>query len=413
MKCPSRGRGTMTARKMDDMTAMQRVILIASAVLLRAVNAAAVPHALPAYSESLRLETEGQFTEAAQQLEPLVPERQDDSELYLRLGWLWFQAGDYTRAWTFYERASLLDTGDLDARLGLAWTAARQGRPCTARDAFGEVLAEEPDKTAAKEGFDLVDPRCWTFTAGAAATGQLYSGNPLKSAAAGGTIFAGATYDERFQLAASLRYAWFVSGTASGFDPPSNFGQPEIYVAAAYVRDTWGLSLHYGVADDLSSGSALSQAIGVTGRLGNGSAEVSALFSSDGTVLRVEPRWRFPLEQGVSVTPSVALQSTPDGFTGSVALTMSWDGAMGTIWGQGRFGREVRPVYLGVPAIYNTPDETRAGLAVGAWLPVTPNLTIIPSYEWRRLRLVDGSNSVDSDAHFLTLGFQWSSRPTP
>jgi hypothetical protein len=349
--------------------------------------------------------------EAAKALATLLPQAPDDGELHLRLGWLWFQAGDYEQAWIHYTRASKGLPDDPDPGLGLAWTAYRQGRSCTARTLFASVLERHPGLAAASEGLELVGNRCWTLTAGAAATGQKYAGNPWKNAAVGGTVNASVLYDDRLLFSVVGRYGWFWAGTGAGFEVPPNFGQPEAYLSAAWVRDSWGVALHYAFADELNGNPQLTEVVGVSARVGLFGAETSLSWTSTTVIERTEAGVRIPLPAGLSLSPSAAGQWTPEGLRGSVALTASWQRKEFSLWVTGRWGREIQPVYLTVPAIYNIPDDVIGGVSAGLWIPVNPHFAIEPSYEWHRLELTGSSGTLSSDAHFLTIGFQWSSRP--
>ena len=71
-----------------------------------------------AYSESYKLEYEKKYSEAVVALQKNYKE--DNYEINLRLGWLSYNAKNYTNAEMYYDKATQLKPYSIEAKLGLA-----------------------------------------------------------------------------------------------------------------------------------------------------------------------------------------------------------------------------------------------------------------------------------------------------
>lgn len=75
-----------------------------------------------AFSKSYQLEGDGQFAAAAAELEGL---KQNTYAVNLRLGWLYYQNGQYTVSLNYYSKAINLQPTSVEARLGYVLPAAK------------------------------------------------------------------------------------------------------------------------------------------------------------------------------------------------------------------------------------------------------------------------------------------------
>ena len=72
----------------------------------------------PAFSESYKLEYEKKYSDAIVALQKCYKE--DNYEINLRLGWLSYNAKNYTNAEMYYDKASQLKPYSIESKLGLA-----------------------------------------------------------------------------------------------------------------------------------------------------------------------------------------------------------------------------------------------------------------------------------------------------
>lgn len=75
-----------------------------------------------AFAKSYQLETDGRYAEAASELEAL---KQNTYAVNLRLGWLYYQGGQYTVSLNYYARAINQKPTSVEARLGYVLPAAK------------------------------------------------------------------------------------------------------------------------------------------------------------------------------------------------------------------------------------------------------------------------------------------------
>ena len=87
---------------------------------------------------------------------------QTDNRNYLsvsRLAYVLFQQGRYTDAAKAYARLVDWYPGELDMKLGLAWSYLKMGKYKTAETLFREVLAVRKTDTGALSGLDMIEIR--------------------------------------------------------------------------------------------------------------------------------------------------------------------------------------------------------------------------------------------------------------
>ena len=397
-------------RHFKTLTALGAAALLVSSV-------ATADEVESAFERSFELERAGRPSDAAEALEAALPTG-GDYGAELRLGWLWFQSGEYARARQHYTEAATISKGGSEPRLGLAWCALRQGRIDDARAGFSALLAESPELESAREGLALTESvPSVVASVGVSATAHAYAGNPFKSWGIGTAVDLG--LDWRSGLVLDATYRFTELGTR---DTPlaagTVFDHHAVFVDAGYQMPTFGFTLHYGLLVDRSTTGGLTHIVG--GRialrlLGELSLEGSAALP-DGVdpVVRIAPAWRVDLGRGFSITPAAAVQLTSEGPRWNVGLSAAWSSARGGAWVSGKYGDEVRPAYLDAALAYDSAETLRYGASAGGWLAVDPSWSLTFAYEWVRYDYVldDGdTNNVESDAHFFKIGALWSSEP--
>ena len=140
------------------MMAMERGGWHASLALLLFLLEGAAAGAEPSYeadfTASRELEQEGRFAAALDALDDLEADYPQDFALMLRLGWLAYRAERYGRTARYYDRATELSGGAVDARLGRAWTDLRCGLRADARAGFTALAAMAGNDARVQEGLE-------------------------------------------------------------------------------------------------------------------------------------------------------------------------------------------------------------------------------------------------------------------
>jgi hypothetical protein len=365
-----------------------------------------------ALDRSFALEQEGKAAEAAKAIEAAKGEVAADYAVELRLGWLWFLAADYSKARAHYTQAATISQGGLDPRLGLAWCALREGRTDDAHAGFAAILDEAPDHASAREGLALAQSvPTLVAKVGAGTTGHYYVGAASKKWGAAAEVDLDLAWRNGVRLGA--RYE-FIEFGARGRGA-QKFQHHAALVDVGYETATYGFSAHYGLLADKSSLDVMTHVIGARlalHMLGDISVELSAaLPEGEDPVLRIAPAWRVALGSGFAVTPTVALQRADGEVLYNVGLTASWDAVDGGAWVSGKYGAELRPVYLDANIAYDNTEKILYGASVGGWTPVSTSWGMTFAYEWARYGVETTATTIESDAHFLKIGAFWSSEP--
>lgn len=100
-----------------------------------------------AFSESYKLEKEGDYTKAIQTLKEVFDE--DSYEVNLRLGWLNYNAGMYTESASYYRKAIKLMPHSVEAKFGLALPVYAQGNVDEVINIYKDVLKIAPQNYTA------------------------------------------------------------------------------------------------------------------------------------------------------------------------------------------------------------------------------------------------------------------------
>lgn len=357
-----------------------------------------------AFGRSAAHEGRGDLDAAARELEAILPEYPQDYTLPVRLGWLRARQGHHAEAERRYRAALAVSPGVPEALLGLGWALARQGRCEEARAVFQQVAARRPDLLSSREGLALCAPQpSWSFVPGVAFQGQFFPSHPFKTYGVGGDLSLDVYHRGGFFLGGQARYLQ-VFGTDQY--ELYTWDQIEGYFGVGYRAPKWGIGLHYAVLYDGSGLFGITHHGGLSTRwspFGDISLVASASRYPDMSVLRAELGWKIPIALGFSVRPGGSVIWTNPETMGSGSLTLFYEREAVAIWLGGKYGPEMRPAYLPLGVVYNTPDYVRWGLWAGFSVNVWRELRIHTKYALDRME-VDDSSGTQVFTHAVTLG---------
>jgi tetratricopeptide (TPR) repeat protein len=100
-----------------------------------------------AFSQSYTAEYSGNYTKAVKILKDKYDE--NSYEINLRLGWLSYNAGQYTDALTYYQKAINLMPMSIEARLGYVYPAAALSNWTQVNKTYNEILKIDPKNATA------------------------------------------------------------------------------------------------------------------------------------------------------------------------------------------------------------------------------------------------------------------------
>jgi hypothetical protein len=407
---------------------MGRTARTAASLSLAALSFASAAAAQTDYDDAMSAAAEreraGRPRDAAASLDALHARYPQDYALALRLGWLWFQAGDQPTARARYQRAlSLSDGTSHDARLGLAWTQLRLGETDDARRAFEALAAADPTDASARQGLSLavaaapVPLRVWaSLWAGA----QLYANHPQRSWSLSATASVTAQILDGFVFGATYRAVdYSLSQRAPlppGVPPPppqapqpplisSTSVQQEVHLVAGFARSEWAARAHLGFLRDASNSMAPATVFGVSGRYslrGDLSAELSDSVFADHSVVRAVGAWAASLGAHWTLGPVGSLQYGDGTAGGSIGALAGWRGDGYQVALSARYGDERRPTSLVEALFYATDDRVRGTLSLSGVAPLGSGLSLALRYDGLMLTTSAATGSVNASAHFFT-----------
>ncbi len=97
------------------------------------------------FSETYKLETEGEYTKAINLLKTVYSE--DSYEINLRLGWLHYLSGLFSESMPYYEKCILLKPVSIEARLGIVNPAASMGNWTQVENYYNDILEIDPENS--------------------------------------------------------------------------------------------------------------------------------------------------------------------------------------------------------------------------------------------------------------------------
>jgi len=389
-----------------------------SSLLMGAVCLAQPPDYSESWNRSVKLEAEGRPRDAAEALEPLLDDYPQDFQLQLRLGWLRFQAKQYSEALIRYDAALALFAESVDALLGRGWSRYYLRDVEGARRDFEAVLARQPDSNSAREGLDLLGSP-YSVSASVSGIAHGYVAHPTKRAAFGTSVTVPAVAADRYLLGGTYRFTHFLQRRGNGFPgswSSSSFDQHEAYAHFGVTFPQWGALLQYAFLDNDADVDQIAHVVGGSFRLTTwGSLFVggNASFYSDFNMLRLGLSYRLPVASWLDLVPSgswqYAMGGAMDGRQGGHAgLTLAATWSRVRLWTGGKYSFPERyPVYLDEAVVYNSPDEIGGGAWAGVGVDVGRGWSLAGAYEWALLRSEGDSGTVDSAMHVGLLTLAW------
>ena len=97
------------------------------------------------FTQTYKLETEGEYTQAINLLKTIYDE--DSYEVNLRLGWLHYLSGLFSESMPYYEKCILLKPVSIEARLGIVNPAASMGNWTQVEKYYTEILEIDPENS--------------------------------------------------------------------------------------------------------------------------------------------------------------------------------------------------------------------------------------------------------------------------
>jgi hypothetical protein len=342
-------------------------------------------------------ERRGDPAAAARILEPVARAYDQDYTVALELAWDHFQATEYPEAERAYRLAITRAPASTDARLGLAWAIARQGRCDDAERELGGLAIDA-------RGREPIDACPVAKTSLGAAYGQTYFPNhPLKTSASGLLANASTTRASGFTLGAAYRYLRVsTNGTLL-----SSFEQNEGYGFVGYESERYGIVARGAIVRDGSGYTGTSKHVGLTGHvaLGGGDLVLDTALSvyDDRTIGRVAPTWVFRVAGPLRLAPGFAVQPSGSYSLANVSLSAFLDFSALSLWIGAKYGDEDRPAYLASSVVYDIPER----VAWGAWAGATVRFgafAVTASYALDDLRRTDALTPHESLVHAFNAG---------
>ncbi len=116
-------------------------------IVSTAVQAQSFDKQLIAYENSYRLEENGKYNEAIQEILNVYVE--SNYEHNLRLGWLYYVSGRFTESLPYYQKCFTLKPLSIEARFGYIYPAAALGNWTQVENQYQEILRIDPQNTQA------------------------------------------------------------------------------------------------------------------------------------------------------------------------------------------------------------------------------------------------------------------------
>jgi tetratricopeptide (TPR) repeat protein len=107
-----------------------------------------------AFSQSYARESKEDFKGAIQSLKEVYEE--SSYEINLRLGWLYFNTGDYQSSETYYRKAVNLMPYGIEARFGLILPLSSMGNWTLVGKVYDEILSIDPNNSVANYRYGLL-----------------------------------------------------------------------------------------------------------------------------------------------------------------------------------------------------------------------------------------------------------------
>jgi tetratricopeptide (TPR) repeat protein len=109
---------------------------------------------IAAFKESYPLEQKGDFAKAADKLKKVY--QSDSYELNLRLGWLYYLAGNLSESENYYGKAIALKPYSIESRLGMAYPLAASAKWDELIVLYNKILEIDPQNTLTNYRLGLI-----------------------------------------------------------------------------------------------------------------------------------------------------------------------------------------------------------------------------------------------------------------
>ncbi len=371
------------------------------------------------------MEAQGRHGEAADGYLRILADTPDDPDLYLRLAWSRYQAGDTAAARAAYEQALALRPSDLDARLGLGWCDWKDGRRAQARRRFHAVLASAPDNPSARDGLART-PIVTAARLRGFGFGDLHVGHPWRRWQAGASAGVDLRFDDRFRLDLGYQYlhidgridgAGDDRGPGAGGSKRVRTEQHEAHGILGWDSPAWGVMVHGAYLHYDNNGSedtgpgADSGVLGLAGRYRHwADFRLGAVHSwyDDFGVFQGMAGVELPVASFADLLAGFEFQWADGRFWPSGSAGVRFHGARWSVLLDGTFGTRCRPVDLATQAIYNTVDRISGSAGVRAAFALGDRTWMIVEYRFKRLLApaLSGARAAQSAySHGLTIGW--------
>lgn len=134
---------------------IQRIILSAGFILLCfSLSAQSNETIISAFEKSYQQEKSGEYKKAAETLKKVYSD--DSYELNLRIGWLLYNAGLFDESGAHYQKAVNLKPYAVEAKFGLVYPKAAQGKWKEVENIYKKILKTAPKNTVAAYRLGLI-----------------------------------------------------------------------------------------------------------------------------------------------------------------------------------------------------------------------------------------------------------------
>jgi len=129
------------------MEILRKVILLTLVVFSTSIFAQSNESLQEAFASSYKLEIDGKYSEAINELKNVYNEESYD--INLRLGWLHYVSGLFTESTPYYIRCIQLKPLSIEARLGIVNPAAAMGNWTQVENTYNDILAMDSENSTA------------------------------------------------------------------------------------------------------------------------------------------------------------------------------------------------------------------------------------------------------------------------
>jgi len=282
-------------------------------------------------------------------------------------------AGNYATADGLYARAVRVSLGNRRAINGLAWMKLRRGDACAASHLFDQVLAGNPTDASAVAGRRVIHQ--WPQGVAASVSVHDYQGDLYKQSAVGYLV------GSEFPLAGAMSGALHIRRTVFAVNSPAEMGfgtaldptqmiQHEGWFRLGLGNPCLGLDGHLGLWDNNGGWNEKGAVFGASAHWNRlvrwRAAALVTRYPDDGNRTQFDLSGSRPLGNRLRLEAGLSVQDAGGAAPLSTLVRGSW--LQGQWWASAawRGGRQVRPVRLLEPSVYNIPQDVDGGWSLSA-----------------------------------------------